>query len=46
MICCAILALLASVAAIPAAIFGRSRTAKRADHCAHETPAAMEVPGD
>ena len=42
MICCAILALLA---AIPAAIFGRSRKAKQT-HCAHESPSAAEVPGD
>ena len=43
MICCAILALLA---AVPAAIFGRSRKAKRAHHCAQESPSAAEVPGD
>lgn len=43
MICCAILALLA---AIPAAIFGRSCRAKHAHHCAHESPSAAEVPGD
>jgi hypothetical protein len=42
MICCAILALLA---AIPAAIFGRSRKAKHA-HCAQESTSVAEVPGD
>jgi len=47
MICCAILALLAGMAAIPATLFGRARRTKSAHHCPHEmSPSPAETPAD